>query len=69
MNMAKKKVQNRKIAAGAQGGAESSTIPGSISAQAGFSPDYSYVVKDLRRIGALAGSFIVILIVVSFFLR
>jgi hypothetical protein len=35
----------------------------------GFNPDYSYVVKDLQRIGALAGSFIVILIVLSFFLR
>ncbi len=34
-----------------------------------FNPDYSYVIKDLRRIGALAGTFIVILIVLSFFLR
>jgi hypothetical protein len=34
-----------------------------------FNPDYSYVVKDLRRIGTLAGSFFVILIVLSFFLR
>jgi len=34
-----------------------------------FNPDYSYVIKDLRRIGILAGSFFVILIVLSFFLR
>ncbi len=34
-----------------------------------FNPDYSYVVKDLKRIGTLAGSFIVILIALSFFLR
>lgn len=34
-----------------------------------FNPDYSYVIKDLKRIGALAGTFIVILIVLSFFLR
>jgi len=34
-----------------------------------FSPDYSYVVKDLRRIGTLAGTFFVILIALSFFLR
>ena len=34
-----------------------------------FSPDYSYVSKDLRRIGLLAGSFITILVVLSFFLR
>jgi hypothetical protein len=35
----------------------------------GFNPDYSYVFKDLRRIGLLAGSLIVVLIVLSFFLR
>lgn len=34
-----------------------------------FNPDYSYVKKDLTRIGILAGSFFVILVVLSFFLR
>lgn len=34
-----------------------------------FKPDYTYVVKDLRRIGTLAGSFFVILVILSFFLR
>lgn len=34
-----------------------------------FNPDYTPVVKDLRRIGLLAGSFIVILVVLTFFLR
>ena len=34
-----------------------------------FSPDYSYVKKDLKRIGILAGSFFIILVVLSFFLR
>lgn len=34
-----------------------------------FNPDYSDVKHDLKRIGLLAGSFIVILIVLSFFLR
>ncbi len=34
-----------------------------------FNPDYSYVVKDLRRIGVLAGSFIAILVILSFFLH
>jgi hypothetical protein len=33
-----------------------------------FNPDYSHVVKDLRRIGILAGSFIVSLIALSFLL-
>ena len=34
-----------------------------------FNPDYTYVKKDLARIGTLAGFFIVVLIVVSFFLK
>jgi hypothetical protein len=34
-----------------------------------FNPDYSYVIKDLRRIGLLAGTFLAILILLSFFLR
>jgi len=34
-----------------------------------FNPDYSMVKKDLRRIGTLAGIFIVILIGLTFFLR
>lgn len=34
-----------------------------------FNPDYSYVKKDLRRIGVLAGSFVAILLILSFFLR
>ncbi|HEY9089656.1 MAG TPA: hypothetical protein VIO36_15905 [Anaerolineaceae bacterium] len=34
-----------------------------------FNPDYSYVISDLKRIGILAGSFITILVVLSFFLR
>jgi hypothetical protein len=34
-----------------------------------FKPDYTNVKKDLKRIGLLAGSFFVILIALSFFLR
>jgi hypothetical protein len=34
-----------------------------------FNPDYSAVKKDLARIGTLAGFFIAVLIVLSFFLR
>lgn len=33
-----------------------------------FNPDYSYVIKDLKRIGTLAGIFFVILIGLSFFI-
>jgi hypothetical protein len=34
-----------------------------------FRPDYSQTIKDLRRIGILAGSFFMVLIVLAFFLR
>ncbi len=34
-----------------------------------FKPDYTYVKQDLKRIGILAGSFFLILVVLSFFLR
>ncbi len=34
-----------------------------------FNPDYTYIKKDLKRIGILAGSFFAILIILSFFLR
>lgn len=33
-----------------------------------FNPDYSYVIKDLKRIGLLAGIFFSILIILSFIL-
>lgn len=34
-----------------------------------FNPDYTPVIKDLKRIGILAGSFIGLLVILSFFLR
>jgi hypothetical protein len=34
-----------------------------------FNPDYSNVIRDLKHIGVLAGSFFVVLIVLSFFLH
>jgi hypothetical protein len=34
-----------------------------------FKPDYSYVMKDLRRIAILAGTFFAILIALSFILN
>jgi hypothetical protein len=43
-------------------------LPGrSEPAQANF--DYSHIKKDLARIGVLAGSFIAILVVLSFFVK
>jgi hypothetical protein len=41
----------------------------SISRGPVFNPDYSPVIRDLKRIGILAGSFVAILVVLSFFLR
>lgn len=49
-------------------GETNSTVSAPNSAP-GFDPDYSYVVKDLRRIGLLAGGFITLLVVLAFFLR
>ena len=34
-----------------------------------FNPDYTHVKRDLGRIGILAGSFFVILIALSFFIK
>ena len=41
----------------------------STPARTEFKPDYTYVKRDLTRIGTLAGFFIVVLVVLSFFLR
>ena len=35
----------------------------------GFNPDYHFVIRDVRRVGILAGTFIIILITLSFFLH
>jgi hypothetical protein len=39
------------------------------SPSAEFNPDYTYVKYDLKRIGIMAGSFFVLLVALSFFLR
>jgi hypothetical protein len=39
------------------------------SRETAFNPDYTYVIKDLRRIGLLAGTFISILVILTFILR
>jgi len=40
----------------------------SLSPAVEFDPDYSYIIRDLKRIGALAGTFLVILVALSFVL-
>ena len=37
--------------------------------ESGFNPDYTYVRKDLRRIGLLAGTFILLMVVAALLLR
>lgn len=34
-----------------------------------FKPDYSYIIKDLKRIGTLAGAFFALLIILSFIIK
>jgi hypothetical protein len=34
-----------------------------------FNPDYTDIIKDLKRIGTLAGSFLLLLIILSFFIN
>jgi hypothetical protein len=46
-----------------------STLSSSRVSSADFNPDYSETIKDLKRIGVLAGSFFFILVIISFFLR
>ena len=41
----------------------------SLTSRSEFNPDYTYVKRDLLRIGRLAGSFFAILIALSFFLK
>jgi hypothetical protein len=68
--MAKK--QNRKVSktsAQASPSVESSATARRRFSSSEFNPDYSEIVGDLKRIGILALSFFVILIVLSFFLR
>lgn len=72
--MAKKtKRQARKttVFSGTSTSTPETRLPGNSSRvfERDFNPDYGYVIKDLRRIGALAGTFFVILVILSFFLR
>ena len=45
------------------------SVSKNISTISDFNPDYSYVKKDLKRIGSLAAIFFVILILLTFVLR
>lgn len=64
----KSKKQSRKVSAStirAPGSAANNYQPVEVE----WKPDYSQTIKDLRRIGILAGGFFIVLIVLSIFLR
>lgn len=68
MSKKNRKKYRNKIAVAAR-----SDIPSPVSSivnrSAEFNPDYSYVIKDLKRIGSLAIFFLGVLVVLSFILR
>ncbi len=58
-----KRIERRAIAAGGPSAARSESGSGD------FTPDYRYVRSDLRRIGILAGSFLALLVILSFLVK
>jgi hypothetical protein len=67
-----RKSQTRRPAPIEPSPAQSTDAPGSLSrlrTASGFNPDYSHVRKDLKRIGFLAGFFILAMIVGSLLAR
>lgn len=63
--MNKNKRQTRR----ASGTAASEAGNGASLYEREFKPDYTQTIKDLRRIGILAGTFMGVLVILSFFLR
>jgi len=55
-----------------QGSASSDKMVGDVltgNRPTGFNPDYKFVIKDLRRVGILAGSFIIVLAALALILH
>jgi hypothetical protein len=67
--MAKKQRRQVPTGQGVQAVQESPLTARKVAQVFEFKPDYTEVKKDLKRIGILAGSFFVILVALSFFLR
>jgi hypothetical protein len=67
-NMSKKAKRTQRIEIPQQNIA-TPVVGNSVRRSSEFNPDYSDTIKDLKRIGTLAGSFVMILVVLSFFLR
>ena len=69
MSKATRKMQRRPSDVAAKAPEMKRSEAGSSFGKGEFNPDYTHVVKDLRRIGLLAGSLFLALIVLSFFLK
>ncbi len=67
--MAGKKQRKKKRSAGSSSPVKKTTETRRGRLRREFNPDYSFVKKDLRRIGLLTGTFLTLLIILSFFLR
>ena len=68
MSRAKRKTQNRNLPR--EGAPAARSVEGRTGlGGSDFRPDYTHVIKDLRRIGLLAGSLILGLIILSIFLK
>ena len=65
--MAKK--TRRQVRREASPEADKNADPLAMSRPSGFNPDYHYVIKDLRRVGILAGSFVIILVALAIYLH
>lgn len=69
MSKATRKTQGRPAEMAAKTPELKRSEAGSSFGKGEFKPDYTHVVKDLRRIGLLAGSLFLALVVLSFFLK
>jgi len=67
----KSKRQTRKVSSAGMidapvSGSVTTSVTSPTKTEMAFNPDYSYTIKDLKRIGILAGTFFVILIGLAF---
>lgn len=69
VSKATRKTQRRPSPTSVIGGAARRPEVGAGLGGGEFKPDYSFVIKDLKRIGLLAGSLILGLIILSVFLK
>jgi hypothetical protein len=69
VSKATRKTQRRLSPASTVGGQARRPEGGTSLGGGEFKPDYSFIIRDLKRIGLLAGSLILGLIVLSIFMK